>query len=292
MPVFGRVDYFYQSLESVFTQTFDDFEVIVVDDNGKGEKYADLTATIVEEHRAQGREITFIRHEVNKNGSAARNTGFAHSRGKYISFLDSDDFYHSTRLAKLVEILRSADASVGGVYSGVNLRRNGRPYGCFVNMDSGRFLVETLACKFQIGTGSNIFVRRELFEELEGFDETFWRHQDYEFWVRFFLRYELASIGEALVTKNNDNFNLPNFQRSLEIKEQYLEKFKPIIEDLAPSDRRYVLKSNYLSVGELALKEGLRTESTEMYRIAATYGKISLKECVRRLLFFCLTWVR
>lgn len=292
IPVFGPVDYFHHSLESVFAQTFDDFEIIVVDDNGKGSKYGNLTATIVEEHRARGRDITFVRHEINKNGAAARNTGFLHSSGKYISFLDADDYYHPARLSKTVGILRSADAVVGGVYSGVNFRRNGKSFGSYVNMDAGQFLADTLACKFRIGTGSNIFIRREVFEELEGFDEAFWRHQDFEFLVRFFLKYELASIGEALVTKNNDNFNLPNFKKSLEIKAQYLAKFATLIDDLPASDRQYVMKSNYVWMGELALKEGLRKESAEMYRIAMSYGKMTLRENIRRMLLFCSASVK
>lgn len=291
VPVFGPVDYFSQSLESVFAQTFEDFEIIVVDDNGEDSKHADLTAVIVEEHRAQGRDITYIRHEVNRNGSAARNTGFAHSSGKYISFLDADDFYHPERLAKTVEILRRADAAVGGVYSGVDFRRNGKLYGSYLDMESGQYVVESLACKFRIGASSNIFVRREVFEELDGFDESFWRHQDFEFLVRFFLKYELASIGEALVTKNNDNLNLPKFQRSLEIKKQYLKKFSSVVEGLAADDRQYVMKSNYVWLGELALKERRRKESAEMYRIATSHGKMTLREHIRRVLLCCSSWV-
>jgi len=64
------------------------------------------------------------------------------------------------------------------------------------------------------GTGSNIFIRKSVVDELKGFDEAFLRHQDYEFLVRVFEKYTLEAIPEILVIKNNENLNLPDVNKN------------------------------------------------------------------------------
>jgi len=127
---------------------------------------------------------------------------------------------------------------------------------------------------------------------LEGFDETFLRHQDYEFLARLFERYDMAACREVLVIKNNENLNLPSFEKSLAIKEQYLAKFAKLIESLPFSQREYVLRSNYVWLGELALREGKRAQSTAMYALAARNGGLSLRAQLRRAAFWMRSWTR
>lgn len=292
IPTYGRTDFLSQAIDSVFEQTFTDFELLIVDDN---DPYSDLrkeTKGIVDRHRARGREIIYLQHDRNRNGAAARNTGFRRSSGEYISFLDADDMYYPRRLEETVAIMDCAERRIGGVYTGVEFRRRGKTFGAFEEVPSGNFLIETLACKFKLGTGSNLFVRRSVVEELGGFDETFWRHQDYEFMVRFFEKYELASTNAILVVKNNQNFNLPGFSKSLEIKEQFLRKYQSVIEALPRADQDFIIQSNYVWLGEMALKEGRRGESGEMYQIAKERGGTGLHEQLRRAVLWLASWFR
>jgi len=292
IPAYGSTEFLPQAIDSVFNQTFADFELIVVDDNDPNTEYRAQTSRIISANKRAGRRIIYIQHERNKNGSAARNTGVFHSKGKFISFLDSDDFYHVKRLEAAVSIMDSADVSIGGVYTGVEFRRRGKTFCTHTDVSPGKYLVETLACKFMIGTGSNLFLKREVIEELGGFDEAFDRHQDYEFLVRFFQRYELAAIPEPLVIKNNENFNLPPFERMHDIKRQYLNKYKMVIESLTDDERGYVISKNYSWLGEMALRERKRAESSEMYRIAKRGGFLDKRDTVRRALFWAASWIR
>lgn len=292
MPTYGRTDFLFESIESVFSQTYGDFEFILVDDNNPDSSFRKQTSEIVQRHEKFGHKIKYIQHPCNLNGATARNTGFAHSSGRYISFLDSDDFYDPKRLEVAVSVLEGTPADVGGVFTGVEFRRNGKKFATHLDVLSGNFLVETLACQFMLGTGSNLFVKREVFERLHGFDEAFERHQDYEFLVRFFERYQIAARAESLVIKNNENFNLPPFRRSYGIKKQYLEKFHPLVSSLSDVDKQYVMAKNYEALGEHALREGLRTESSEMYLIARANGSLGLRRSLRRAILWILSWRR
>lgn len=290
MPAFGRTDYLSEAIDSVFRQTYSDFEFILVDDNDPNSEFRKQTSDIVCKHQECGRPIIYIQHPNNRNGASARNTGFHHSRGRYISFLDSDDFYAQRRLEAAVSALDGTSENVGGVYTGVEFRRGSKMYRTHIDVAPGNFLVETLACRFQIGTGSNLFIKREVFEEVSGFDESFQRHQDFEFLVRVFDRYELAAIPEVLVIKNNDQFNRPPFARSLEIKKQYLDKFRSVIDPLPAEDRQEIMSKNFVELGEHALREGLRADSSEMYRKAAENKPLDRRSVFRRSVFWLLSW--
>lgn len=80
--------------------------------------------------------------------------------------------------------MENADSSVAGVYTGCEFKRSGETYYTHTDVTAGNFLLKTLACTFMFCTGSNIFVRSNAVQEINGFDGTFLRHQDYEFLSR------------------------------------------------------------------------------------------------------------
>ena len=243
-----------------------------------------MTDQLVEKYAKIDSRIKYIRHEKNKNGAVARNTGFAVAQGKYISLLDSDDEYMTARLQKCYDVMESAPASVAGVYTGCEFRRAGKTYATYLDVRDGNFLIDTLACKFMFCTGSNIFVRKSVVDELNGFDEAFRRHQDYEFLVRIFEKYSLMAIPEILVIKNNENYNLPSLDKLIAIKTQYLEKFRYIIDTLPEKDVNYILHGNYINVAVNAMDQNNYKVANEYYRKASKYGGLTKKEWIRRIL--------
>ena len=109
-------------------------------------------------------------------------------------------------MEECVAAMENTDEIFVGVYTGCEFRRNGKTYNTITDVKSGNFLKETLAGTFMFCTGSNIFVRRRVIEELGGFDESFLRHQDYEFLVRLFEHYSLKAIQKVLVIKTTIMF--------------------------------------------------------------------------------------
>lgn len=283
IPTYGEPKYLEKAIESVIAQTFRDWKLIVVDDNNPNTVYRDKTKDILNKYKNYP-NIEYIQHEKNKNGAAARNTGLQYIDSKYVAFLDSDDEYLPTRLEECYQILETnSDFKYAGVYTGCEFRRNGKKYSRYINVESGNFILNVLACNFMFCTGSNIFMKTEVVRKLNGFDESFVRHQDYEFLVRYFEKYELIGIKKVLVIKNNDNLNAPNVEKAIAIKRQYINKYKGIIDKL---DKNYIYNCQCIQLGELALSEGKYKFSKSCYTQAKKYGKITLLQNLRRVLLF------
>ena len=285
IPTYGKPLFLEKAIQSVQRQSLPDFELIIVDDNNPATEARTLTEALVQKYMDIDNRIKYLKHEKNKNGAVARNTGFAVAQGKYISLLDSYDEYMTDRLRKCYDAMEKAPESVAGVYTGCEFRCKGKVYNSYIGVTDGNFLVETLACKFMFCTGSNIFVRKSVVDELNGFDGAFLRHQDYEFLVRVFEKYSLITIPELLVIKNNENFNLPNLEKQVAIKKQYLEKFKYIIDTLPQKDVNYIMHGNYINVAENAMAQNNFKVANEFYSKASLYGGLSAREWLRRLVF-------
>lgn len=285
VPTFGKPIFLSNCIESVIGQTFSEWQLIIVDDNNPGTEERNSTAEIVKKYSDKDNRISYIQHERNKNGAVARNTGLAAAQGVYISFLDSDDEYKLDRLLKCFKTMEDAPVNIAGVYTGCEFRKGGKVYHIEKNVTGGNFLKETLACTFMFCTGSNIFVRKSVVDELGGFDEEFLRHQDYEFLVRLFERYDLDAIPEVLVVKNNENFNAPNLEKTISIKKQYVEKFKSLIDALPKVEQNQIYHSQYVGIAEVAMRNRQYSAAQPFYKKARAYGSLSWKEFFRKLIF-------
>ena len=292
IPTYGIPVFLNKAIESVFNQTLVDLEIIIVDDNDPDTEARFLTEKIVHKHSKSSKSINYLKHQKNKNGAAARNTGIAVAKGKYISFLDSDDEYAAQRMEKCYNIMEKSTLKDAGVYTGCEFKRKGKTYHIHKKVKEGNFILETLAGTFMFSTGSNIFVRKNVVEELNGFDESFLRHQDYEFLVRLFENYNLKAISEVLVTKNNENFNLPVVQTMIQIKAQYLSKFDSVIKKMNLKNQNFIFESHYISIAEQALKTNNKTIAKEYYKKAKYYRKHALKIKVRKFAFRLLNLVK
>lgn len=285
IPTYGNPRFLDKSILSVLNQTYQDIELIVVDDNDSDSEARALTEHIISCFKKLDPRIKYLKHSRNMNGAAARNTGLSVASGKYISFLDSDDEYMPERLQKCLDIMEIASETVAGVYTGCEFRQSGVRYASYKNVKDGNYLVETLACKFMFCTGSNLFVRKSVANELNGFDASFIRHQDYEFLVRLFENYSLKAISEILVIKNNENPNLPSLEKQIAVKNQYLTKFRYIILSLPQDDVNYIMRGNYINIAENAMRISNNTIANEYYNKAKQYGPLTTREWFRKLIY-------
>jgi len=98
IPTHSRPEMLRDAIESVLAQTFQDFEIIVVNDAGP-----DVSAMAFS---SGGSKIIHLRHDQRRERSAARNTGLTAARGKYVAYLDDDDIFYPDHLEKLVSVLQ------------------------------------------------------------------------------------------------------------------------------------------------------------------------------------------
>lgn len=255
IPSYGTPDRLERTVGSVLEQTFRDLEVIVVDDNNPDTDARKETEAVMEKLIASDSRVRYVKHEHNKNGSAARNTGIRAAQGEYVSLLDSDDEYTPTRLEKCLEALQKCDdPKFQGVYTGCEYRKNNATYRKMQSVKTGSFAVEYLRLEFNLFTGSNIFVSKKAADELNGFDESFTRHQDVEFMIRFFLKYSVIGLPDVLVIKNFDGKNVPSPDKLKAIKDHFLETFKPTIETLSKREQESIYGAHYAQLAERYLR--------------------------------------
>ena len=240
IPTYNRPVYLRRCIDSVINQTYKNIEIIVVDDNDPQTESRRETEQVMAAYAGID-NITYLKHDHNKNGSAARNTGWRHSHGKYITFVDDDDVIEPTKIEKQVDCLERLDSSWGACYTGYRLfKEHGDPQ-ISSEKRSGDCYVAALMRTMFMGSGSNLFLRKSVVDEINGYDETFVRNQDIEFLVRVSEKYKLAHIDEVLLTIYQEG-ERPNrsYEHAEQVFQHYLSKYKKNIDALSPEDRERV----------------------------------------------------
>lgn len=172
-PFFNTGSIFHETAESVFKQTLQDWEWLIVNDGSTNPE----ALAILEDYRQKDKRITIIDHPVNKGLSATRNTGAKSASAQFIMFLDSDDLLEPTCIEKLFWKLETHPelAFVDSYCTGFGAQQYLWEKG-FVN--GAAFLEENFAT-------SNSMVRRNVLLEVGGFDES--RRsglEDWDFWLK------------------------------------------------------------------------------------------------------------
>ncbi len=111
IPTYNRPELLNNSINSVLSQTYRDFELIVIDDCS-----SDNTPDVLEGFRDE--RLRVIRNSSNKGIAAVRNISVSNSQGKYIAFLDDDDEWLPDKLEKQLKIMEDGPDNLGCVYSG------------------------------------------------------------------------------------------------------------------------------------------------------------------------------
>lgn len=177
---------------SVLNQTYTCLECIVVDDAS-----TDNTPAVVQGF--DDPRLVYLRHESNRRASAARNTGIAQSQGALIAFLDDDDEWVSYKLEKQVPLLQSLPDDYGMVYSWMDYYDHSGQIIYEVHSTHHGYIFPLVLDRQRIGGCPTLVVRREIVEEVGGFDENLPRGNDGDFIRRVCLHYKVDHVPEVLV---------------------------------------------------------------------------------------------
>lgn len=235
IPTYKRADTLPRAINSVLNQTYKRVEIIVVDDNDPSTLYRKNTENIMKQYE-NNINVHYVKHEKNKNGSAARNTGIRKSIGEYIMFLDDDDEFLPEKIDAQVEFFEKRDETWGACYTNYIRKKNGKIIVRGSEKREGYLLKEELMRNLFVHAGSNLMIRRSVVEEVKGFDESFVRNQDIEFLSRILINYKLGYIDVTGLVVHAHDF--VQSQKSFEeITEDYRIKFATIIEKLSDIDK-------------------------------------------------------
>jgi glycosyltransferase involved in cell wall biosynthesis len=218
IPTFNRCAMLREALQSVFRQTFRDFETIVVDD-GSTDGTSEMLAV------EYGGAVRAIRQS-NAGDGSARNRAVREARGGLIAFLDSDDLWVPEKLERQVRLLDDRP-EVAVVYSPKKtVDMHGREIHpprrtCYRGQVTGYLFADVF-----IATPS-VVCRRELFTRVGLFSEQLKTASDYDFWLRASIDHAFDYVAEPLVICRRHGGNLSQ-QRMLEnqqIQLAVLEEF-------------------------------------------------------------------
>jgi glycosyltransferase involved in cell wall biosynthesis len=196
---YGR--FIAQAIDSVLNQTHADWELIIIDDGS-----SDHTAKVVEPH-LMDRRIRYVVSDT-LGQPRAKNLGYRLSRGQYLAYLDADDAWAPTKLAR--QLQRFEHNPSFGVVSCDRLlmdeQGTTRPAPATTPMTSGDLLTQVFL-KNQI-CFSSVMIRREVFDHLGAFDPYLDVAIDYDLWLRLAAHYEFDNVAEPLVLYRTGHGNL------------------------------------------------------------------------------------
>lgn len=198
LPTVSRVDFLARAIDSVLAQTYDDLEVVVVVDGP-----SPATASFVSGHPDP--RVRLVQRERNGGVAAARNTGLAATRGRYVALLDDDDLWLPHKLERQVPLLEAGHdvvhslLYVGDGDGNVFEAPTRRGFRLFREVAAAGYPYVWLLRRsgYQIGT---FVIRRECFEVVGGFDPSLPSIDDLDLVHRLRRRYELTLVDEPLST--------------------------------------------------------------------------------------------
>jgi glycosyltransferase involved in cell wall biosynthesis len=190
IPTYNRYELLQRALRSVAAQTYFPFEIIVVDDGS-----TDATSHIQEEF-----DCIIYDYQENVGVAAARNRGIALSKGEWIAFLDSDDEWHPTKLAKQVA-LHSARQNLLFSYTDEQWVRNKKVVTLPKKYKKYEGMIFEHCLSHCIIAPSAALLHKRVLEDVGVFDETLEVCEDYDLWLRITCKYEAGLINEPLITK-------------------------------------------------------------------------------------------
>ena len=194
IPTYNREKTILRAVESVLNQTYTDLEVVIIDD-GSTDGTADIVNGIEDER------IKYVVLEENGGPSNARNVGVQMAEGEWIAFQDSDDCWHNDKLEKQMEYAKKNPRYSLVYCMSMNCFQDGRklaaPVEPLPDVMEGR-MVRTLLKRNVVDTPT-MFMKRECFLDVGGFDVTYNALEDWEFMTRFARAYEIGYVPEILM---------------------------------------------------------------------------------------------
>ena len=267
IPTYGRSHLLERAIGSVLSQTYDNLEIIVVDDNDSTSEHRIHTENVLQIY-LENDQITYLKHKKNSGGSVARNTGIKASSGEYVALLDDDDEWFPEKIEKQITYFESLDDNVGVVYCSYILEEyNGDRI--IKRTEKGDLTKELLMLQFDPGASSTLVFRKSVLKDIGYFDENFERHQDLEILIRLCRTYLIDICPEVLLKINGHNF--PAASKIEKVKKVFFSTFKNDINNLSVIDRKKVYALHYIELSSLFFTERSFSKVIKYYLIAIIY---------------------
>jgi len=273
MPCFNGEAFITEAINSVLNQTFEEFELIVIDD-GSTDRSAELLS-------CYGERIRVVR-QPNRGVSVARNVGIQLSAGEYVAFLDSDDYWHPDFLDEMVKAM--ADARTAIAYCGWQ-NVGAAPGAPFVppNYET-RDKLHHLLRFASLWPIHAILIRRSMLPATQPFNNKYPACEDYDLWLRIasFHRIQLVPRVLAFYRKHSEGQATSDQARvaryNLLVKQQFLRDFPSLRRTLPGARLREYYAGGFLDRGYRCLWRGDLQAAHSIFRLALLKGIVGPRD--------------
>jgi glycosyltransferase involved in cell wall biosynthesis len=249
IPTFKRTKFLKNAIRSALEQTYNDIEVIIVDNNPIESKEHKETKIIV--NSFSDKRVKYYLSNIPGNGASARNLGVKKSSGKYIAFLDDDDTFLSNKIEKQIVTLKANVNSEVCICGFARVKKDNKRVEYNIS-NLNRVYIKSLAMDIDLCAGSTMVMSRNVFLEVGGFDESFTRHQDIELLIRLLEKTGICSTNECLVDiMEHPLSNHPNkLEEIIFNRNKFIVKFRNVIDHLDTQSRNeiYYHQNLYLTI--------------------------------------------
>lgn len=242
IPTYQRADRITRSVESALNQTYQNTQIVVVDDNGRGTQ-AQLDTFIVLKEYIDAKQISYLVNEVNCNGSNSRNNGLFSCDSDYVTFLDDDDEIFPDKIEKQIAKLIQMGDEYSCCYSSFEkVLENGAVYTSDEKVE-GDCYGYALSRSIYLGSGSNLLVRTSIAKAIGGYDGSFKKNQDLEFFTRLLDGYKLAYVDEVLFRVHYEiRETKMTYEKILYAENIYVNRFKNDFKKLGDKKERAIYR--------------------------------------------------
>jgi len=230
IPTHNRLAMLREAIDSVLAQRDVTFELIVIDDGS-----TDGTPAFLDEltHRTS---LARFERTTHRGPAAARNRGVEFARAPFVAFLDSDDLWTPSKLARQLEFMRQNRACEIAQCQETWVRdgRRVNPGTRHLKQSGDIFLASLRTCLI---SNSAVMISTGLFRALGGFDELMGAAEDYDLWLRILVDREVGLLDECLVTRRGGHSDQLSAMPAID-RFRILALMKLLASDRLAGDRR------------------------------------------------------
>ena len=278
IPTKDRVDFIAEAIKSVLKQTYQDFEILIIDGSSTNAAHNII-------RNFTDARILYFPQIGKKSLAGARNQGISESHGQFIAFLDDDDLWMPRKLEKQVAVLRQNE-SYGLVYTSRSyvMQSDGKVIGVYFRPTVDGCIYPQILEGNLVGNCNGVIARKKCFET-ELFDENLLALEDWDMWIRLGKKFSFKPIDEPL-----EVYRL-HLKRMTRGYYQVLRATKIIFnkrsEDIHSSTNSYeASRCWHLLLGLAYLQSGYEATARKEYAIAIRMNPYSVGAYIRFLLSF------